>query len=86
MIVFMPICFCLLACPFFHLAIRTHHKEAKEQIEDGLLVSPPKLTQLHDTFFLPLSGKLENDHFFYTTQKSTNTKNVKKRSLSFPLL
>ena len=45
--------FCLL-CLLFLLAIRTLQR-TKEQIEDGLLVSPPKthsLTQLHDTFFL----------------------------------
>lgn len=65
--------FCLL-CLLFLLAIRTLQR-TKEQIEDGLLVSPPKthsLTQLHDTFFLYWrTGKRS---LFYTTQKSTNTK------------
>lgn len=67
---------CLFRCFF----VRTHHKE-KEQIEDGLLVSPPKT---HATYYtIPFSFHRKTITFLCHT-KFTNTKNVKKRSSSSP--
>lgn len=81
---FHVILFCLFA--LFCLLLFGHTQEKKEQIEDGLLVSPPKLNSRNlplDTFFLP-TGK--RSLFFIPPQKSTNTKNVKKDLSLFPLL
>lgn len=57
------------------------HITEKEQIEDGLLVSPPKT---HATYYtIPFSFHRKTITFLCHT-KFTNTKNVKKRSSSSP--
>lgn len=82
-IVFMP--FVLFTCLLFLYAIRTHHEE-KEQIEDGLLVSPPThLRTYYNARLYLLPPHWETSLFFIPHKKSLQIQKMLKKDLSLSL-